>query len=229
MGDDMTAISISVIVSCFNLHKYLDECVESVKNQTMQPSELIIVHDGCTGPCPTYGVSTDIVRKKNFGVARTRHEGVLLSQSEQLLFLDADDCLDEYFIEAMIKMKASSKSDIIYPNVFLWSNWSKDHPMRNGWHESAPEITKEKMMEYNQIVVSSLIPRVLYDKVGGFGKEPILEDYAFFLKCLESGATFSKSPQSVLRYRQRLEGRNRRNDELKNEWYYRIKEQHEKP
>ena len=162
------------------------------------------------------------------GVARTRHEGVLISQSEHIIFLDADDCLDEYFIEAMIQTKAATKADIIYPNVLLWSNWSKEHPMKNACHEAPDEVTWEKMMEYNQVVVSSLIPRVLYNAVGGFGNEPILEDYAFFLRCMSGGYTFAKSKQSVLRYRQRENGRNRRSHELKNQWYYKIKSDYEK-
>lgn len=224
----MTAIGLSVIVSCYNLRRYLWDCVESIKNQTMQPSELIIVHDGCDKCDYSYPVATNVFRKKNFGVARTRGEGVLLSQYEQLLFVDADDCLDEYFIESMVRTKANTKADIIYPNVFLWSNWDSDHPMKNGWHESAESITHEKMMEYNQVVVSSLIPKVLYQRMGGFKNLPILEDYEFFLRCMDDGATFAKSPQSVLRYRQRENGRNRRSMELKNEWYYKIKEEYEK-
>lgn len=228
MGDCMMGVSVAVVVSCCNLHAYLDACVESVKNQTMQPTELIIVHDGCEKDPVLYPVAKNIVRRKNMGVARTRHEGVLISQSEQIIFLDADDCLDEYFIEAMIQTKAATKADIIYPNVLLWSNWSKEHPMKNAWHEAPDEVTWEKMMEYNQVVVSSLIPRVLYDKIGGFGNEPILEDYAFFLRCMSGGYTFAKSKQSVLRYRQRENGRNRRSHELKNQWYYKIKEEYEK-
>jgi glycosyltransferase involved in cell wall biosynthesis len=224
----MTALSVSVIVSCCNLHAYLDECVRSIVVQTMQPSELIIVHDGCADDPKLYKESTTIYRKRNCGVARTRHEGVLLSKSDYIIFLDADDCLDEYFIESMVKMKAKTDADIIYPNVLLWANWDKEHPIKNAWHESAEEVTHEKMMEYNQVVVTSLMKRALYFEIGGFGNEPILEDYAFFLRCLKEGKTFKKSPQSVLRYRQRQKSRNISNDELKNEWKFRIQEEYEK-
>ncbi|HYT01610.1 MAG TPA: glycosyltransferase [Candidatus Acidoferrum sp.] len=219
----MYKISISVIITCHNLHVYLKECVDSVTNQTMRATEIIILHDACEPP-PVFPETTTVVRSSHRGVAVTRNEGARLAESEYLLFLDADDTLAEHFIEAMVNIKAETKADIIYPNVILWSSWHGKVRMRNAWHESCEKITKENMLEYNQIVVSSLISRQLYLDVGGTPNIPILEDYSLWMKCLARGATFMKSGQSVLRYRQRTEGRLRHNDELKNEWYYKIRE-----
>lgn len=220
----MYQISISVIITCHNLHDYLSDCIESVQTQTMRATEVLVTHDACT-PAPVFQGTTTVVRDLHKGVAITRNEGARLATSDYLLFLDADDCLDEHFIEAIVKVKSETKADIIYPNVLLWSSWHKEIKLRNTWHESTEEVTKENMLEYNQIVVSSLVSRDLYFKVGGTPNLPILEDYKLWLSCLDQGATFAKSSASVLRYRQRMNGRLRSNDEQKNEWYYKIREE----
>lgn len=219
----MYQLSVSVVITCHNLHQYLQECVDSVLAQTMRATEIIIIHDACTPP-PVFIGTTTVVRDVNKGCSETRNEGARLSTGETLLFVDADDVLDEHFIEAMVKVKEKTKANIIYPNVLLWSYWHKNVKFRNSWHESPEKITLTNMLEYNQIVVTSLIDRDLYFKMGGMPNIPILEDYSLWLKCVKADAKFAKSPASVLKYRQRAEGRNRKDNELKNQWYYKIRE-----
>lgn len=223
----MYQLSITAIVTCHNLHDYLPACVESIKAQTMRVSEVIVMHDSCPNP-PVYPDTTTVLRQPHRGVAAMRNEGAALATSEHLLFVDADDVLNEYFIEGMIKVKADTKADIIYPNVLLWSSWHDSVKLKNAWHESTEKVTRENMLEYNQIVVSSLVPKSLYLKAGGTPNIPILEDYQLWMECLKQGATFAKSPQSVLKYRQRTEGRLRSNDEAKNEWYFRLRDKYSK-
>jgi glycosyltransferase involved in cell wall biosynthesis len=221
----MYTVSISIIVTCHNLHDYLGTCINGIQAQTMRPSEVIVVHDACEPP-PVFPGTTTVVRDTHLGVAATRNQGALLATSEHLLFIDADDVTEPYFTEAMVKTKAETKADIIYPNVLLWSSWHDKVKLKNAWHEAAETITMENMLEYNQLVVSSLVPKELYFRVGGTPNMPILEDYKVWMECLKQGASFAKSPQSVLRYRQRTDGRLRHNDEAKNEWYYRIREEY---
>lgn len=222
----MFSLSISIIVTCHNLHEYLPECMESIKAQTMRATEIIVVHDACEPP-PVFPETTTLVRGTHKGVAVSRNEGAALASSGALLFVDADDCLNEYFIEAMVKTKAESTADIIYPNVLLWSSWHKEVKLKNAWHEAPERITRDSMLDYNQLVISSLIPRKLYFQAGGMPDIPQLEDYKFWMTCLKNGATFTKAPQAVLKYRQRSNSRVRTNPELKNEWFYRIKEEYE--
>lgn len=222
----MFEISISVIITCRNLHAYLPECVESVKAQTMRATEIIVVHDACETP-PVFRETHTLVFGSHKGVAHARNQGALVAQSEQLLFVDGDDVLDEHFIEAMVKVKQSTEADIIYPNVLLWSSWHKEIKLRNAWHEATKKVTKENMLEYNQIVVSSLIAKDLYFRAGGTPSLPILEDYQLWMECVKLGVSFAKSPFSVLKYRQRTEGRLRQNAELKNQWYYKIRSAYE--
>lgn len=223
----MYKISITIIITCYNLHEYLPACIESINAQTMQPTEVIVLHDDCESPVGVRGM-INVISDRNKGVACMRNQGALLASSDHLLFVDADDCLDEHFIESMVKTKQETKADIIYPNVLLWSSWHKEVKLKNAWHESAEEITRKNMFDANQIVVSSLVPKKLYFQVDGTPNYPILEDYALWMECLRAKATFAKSAAAVLRYRQRQKSKLRSSDELKNEYYFRIKEQYKK-
>ena len=44
----MDKVKISIIVPVYNVEKYLEECVESILNQTFQNFELILIDDGST-------------------------------------------------------------------------------------------------------------------------------------------------------------------------------------
>lgn len=219
----MLKLSITVIVTCYNLHNYLDECIQSIYDQTMPPTEIIIVHDGCEKP-PVFAGTVTLVHDKNRGVSRSRNEAVNLAASDWILFVDGDDAIESYFIEGMINTYKKTDAHIIYPNVVMWRAWGQT-PGRNTYLEMKDVVTKETMKEANLLTVSSLIQRYDYIDCGGMRDYPILEDYDFWLRMLDYGCNTAKSPQSVLKYRHRQHSRNA-NAELKNEYYHIIKEEH---
>lgn len=224
----LNKISVSVIVTCCNLEKYLPECIESIYAQTKQPTEIIVVHDGCSDLSQCYQGCTNVLRTTHKGVTYSRLEGAKLATSDNLLFVDGDDVLSENFVQAVVNTKIETKANIIYPNVFLWSRWHKDVKLNNGWHESPQEITEDILLKSNPIVVTSLIERDMFYELDGFSNYPMLEDYDFWLKAFFSNYTFAKSVRAVLKYRQRQNSRNHQPDELKNQMYYEIKAKYEK-
>jgi len=206
--------TVSVIITCRNLEAYLDEAVDSVKGQTVQPYEVVLCHDSCEHP-KAYADITTIIRDKHLGVAKTRDEGVRLAKGEWLLFLDADDMLAENYIQECLKH--TDKADIIYPNVLLWCYWGKEAPKPNAWHQAPAMISEKLMLNHNEVVVSSLMRRRVYDDVGGFDPVlPLFEDWQFFLEAMVHGARFARA-NTYLKYRQRTNSRNRQSENIRQE------------
>lgn len=96
----MSYASISVIVPCYNQAQYLDECLQSVLDQTYQDWECIIVNDGSQDN--TEEVAKRWVKKdarfsylyqNNKGVSSARNTGMKYAKGEWLQLLDGDDLL----------------------------------------------------------------------------------------------------------------------------------------
>jgi glycosyltransferase involved in cell wall biosynthesis len=201
--------TVSVIITCKDLEAYLGEAIESVRGQTVQPLETIVIHDGCNKPTMYEGTHT-VFREENRGVAESRDEGVRIAKGDWLLFLDADDALAENYIEECLKH--TKRADIIYPNILLWSHWGKEEPKPNAYRKAPTRIDKKLMFHHNEVLISSLMKRDVYRKVGPFDAFlPIFEDWDYFLRALLSGFTFKRA-NTYLKYRQRTNSRNRQGE-----------------
>lgn len=89
---------ITVVIAAFNAESTLKDTLDSVKAQTFQELEIIVVNDGSTDQTTTilesYSKEYDslrIVSQKNMGVSRARMNGIYASRGEWVAFLDADD------------------------------------------------------------------------------------------------------------------------------------------
>jgi len=219
-----TKPTVSVIITCRNLEAYLDEAVDSVKGQTVQPYETILVYDACEHP-KAYADITTVIRDRHLGVAKTRDEGVRLAKGEWLLFLDADDMLAENYVQECLKH--TDKADIIYPDVLLWCYWGKEAPKPNAWHPAPARITEKLMLHHNEVVVSSLMRRRVYDNMGGFDPVlPVFEDWDFFLKAIIAGFTFRRA-NTYLKYRQRSNSRNRQGEAVQRQAIAQIRSRYQ--
>ena len=88
--------SVSVIITCYNLEKYIDECVNSVKGQDYEGHIQIIVVDDASCDGSRYILDEidgiDIVRHaSNCGVLNAMLTGLKASQHDVVFFLDGDD------------------------------------------------------------------------------------------------------------------------------------------
>jgi O-antigen biosynthesis protein len=97
--------SVSVIVPCFNAARFLGQTLHAVANQTMLPHEVIVVDNGSDDESPAiaarFGPLVRIVHEPRRGANHARIAGARLASGEALMFLDADDLIDPYTIEAL--------------------------------------------------------------------------------------------------------------------------------
>ena len=111
---------ISVIVPVYNVEKYLEECLESIKRQTYTDIEVILVNDGSIDRskeiCERYCEKDSrfkLVNQENKGLSGARNRGMLESKGEFISFVDSDDVLNEDMLEQLMKQMTSEDIDII--------------------------------------------------------------------------------------------------------------------
>lgn len=184
---------ISIIVPVYNVEKYLQECLTSIKNQTYKDIEIIMVNDGSTDEsekiCRSF-VKNDkrfiLINQENQGVCEARNRGVQKSKGEYISFIDSDDTVVDDFLESLLK--ALEENDTDMAQCDRWIDGIKEHPY---WdtrifqkHEIFPEYLKNSF--YNNICVK-LYKRKLVENVPFPLGRPIMEDASWtshvFEKC----------------------------------------------
>ena len=99
---------ISVIVPVYNVEEYLEECLDSIKNQTFKDFEVILVNDGSTDNsqaiCELYSEQDSrfhLINQENQGQSAARNHGVNASIGELITFVDSDDVLSIKYLEVL--------------------------------------------------------------------------------------------------------------------------------
>lgn len=105
-GEEMP--KLTVIVPLYNTERYIEECIKSIQNQSLNDIEIIIVDDGSedNGPQICYDLAKNdsrvhIIHQDNRGLAGARFTGLKDSTTEYVTFVDADDfILEQSYIYA---------------------------------------------------------------------------------------------------------------------------------
>ena len=100
---------ISVIVPVYNVETYLEECLDSIQNQTYTDFEVLLVNDGSTDGsqaiCERY-CQTDkrfrLINQSNQGQSVARNTGVTASRGEFIAFVDSDDMILANYLETLM-------------------------------------------------------------------------------------------------------------------------------
>jgi len=92
---------ISFIIPVYKVEKYIDQCIESILNQTFQDFEVILIDDGSPDNCPAIcdkfakqDNRVKVIHKKNAGVDEARNTGIEAATGEWAYFVDSDDWLE---------------------------------------------------------------------------------------------------------------------------------------
>src|SRR5262249_57904262 len=87
--------TISAIITTYNCADYIGDAIESVRQQTMRPAEIVVVDDGSTDNTRelvrALGADIRYFHHCNCGEARARNRGGTFARGETIAFLDADD------------------------------------------------------------------------------------------------------------------------------------------
>lgn len=134
---------ITVVIPTFNRAGMIEQAVESVLAQTLQPVEVIVVDDGSTDDTPQRLAAFDsrisYVREEHHGQAHARNTGMRLARGEYVAFLDSDDLYYPFKLELQARiLDAFPEVGMTYSEfgAFDEAGFAADWQLRT-YHESA--------------------------------------------------------------------------------------------
>lgn len=120
---------ITIIVPIYNVEQYLPRCIDSIKNQTLEDIEIILVDDGSTdnsGKIVDEYAKTDnriiAIHKENGGQASARNVGLEIARGDYVGFIDSDDWVEIDMYQQMYERIVSTESDYCVCGRVSYSN-----------------------------------------------------------------------------------------------------------
>lgn len=121
----MNTIAVSVIIPIYNAQEYLRECLSSMREQTLQNIEIIMVNDGSTDKseeiCKEFANKDArfiLLTQENGGSAAARKNGMEHAKGEYIGFIDADDWAENNMFEKMYAVAKQHDVDIVFCNCY---------------------------------------------------------------------------------------------------------------
>ncbi|TXK46966.1 glycosyltransferase family 2 protein [Pontibacter qinzhouensis] len=194
---------VSVIVPNFNNATYLEECIDSIYNQTYSKIEVILIDDGSTDN--SYEIikkleekhrSLKTFFKENGGPSSARNLGLRKAVGEVLAFIDADDIWLKNKLENQISVLLSKKSDIALSDYNLLIE-GKTTPSHEQARTDFDNISPLEFFYDNPLKGSAsnvIITRRVYEAVGDWDTYlRSSEDPDYWLRCILNGFQVSYS------------------------------------
>ena len=209
---------ISVIVPVYNMERLVGRCLRSIVGQSFKDIELLVIDDGSTdGSREVIGrfVASDprvrCYSISNSGVSTARNFGLDKAEGEYIVFIDADDEIEEDYLNNIVDNAKASMADVLIWGIKYCHKDScveERKPKLHGRYDrksfllAFPEDHYGKHKGLYGFVSNKLIKRSLVEEYGlRFDESMILmEDYVFFLDCYSRATSFFCFPETGYRY-----------------------------
>jgi glycosyltransferase involved in cell wall biosynthesis len=231
-------MNFSVLLSLYHKENssYLKDALNSVFNQTIFPTEVVLVKDGNLTPelddviglyKAKYPILKIIVLPENIGLGPALNEGLKHCSYELVARMDTDDICKPDRFEKQIKIfEQNPQLDIISS----WIDEFYDSPYNVVSIKKLPE-THDQLKKYAKSRSPINHPAVMYKKSkviesGGYELIGFLDDYILWMKMLKNGSVFYNIQESLLFFRSNKNMYKRRGnikyaiDECRLEWIF---------
>lgn len=199
--------AVAIITPYFNTGPLFAETVASLRAQTLQQWEWVIVNDGSDDPAALAELlplrnSGDprirVVDQPNRGLPAARNAGVAASRASLLFFLDSDDRIAPTALE---KLAWLLHSDARPAFATAWAIIFGAEQLR--WPHGFE--TRDHFLFENMATPMTMIRRTVFEQVGGFDEARThgLEDYELWLRCAAHGHWGRDIPEFLVEQRRK--------------------------
>lgn len=135
-AEEVTKPKVSIIVPVYNTEKYLNECIDNLKEQTLKDIEMIFIDDGSIDNSLNIlnnwaenDCRIKVIHQENKGAAIARQAGIDVAQGEYIKFVDSDDILEKNACELCYNEAKKYDADIVVHNIYIFTQdcrWEND-------------------------------------------------------------------------------------------------------
>lgn len=125
-------LKVSLIIPVYMVEDYLEECLDSVLNQTLENIEVLCINDA--SPDSSKQILDKYAEKdsrvhiinheENQGLSAARNTGLRIARGEYIYFLDSDDRLERKALEILSKSADEYKSEILAFDAIVFKDKS---------------------------------------------------------------------------------------------------------
>ncbi len=212
---------VSIIVPFHNVEKYIEQCLESLVNQTLTDIEIICIDDASTD------ASRDIVKgfmrkderitllntEKPSGQSTARNMGLEVAKGDYIGFVDSDDWVEPDMFEKMYNKAVEGDTDITMCQANLYDDkeqktYTNDYYSLKSLEKTAdttfgPEDTKDEILDINVVLWNKIYKHTFLKEIEAkFQDGYIYEDLPFFYETYLKAKKVNILWESLYYYRQ---------------------------
>ena len=123
---------VSVLVPIFNVEKYLEQCLDSIVNQTLEDIEIICINDGSTDGSlkiiKRYAKKDPrivIIDKKNSGYGDSMNKGLEKATGDYIGIVESDDWIELDAFEKLYELGIENDAEVVKSN--FWNYFTTDN------------------------------------------------------------------------------------------------------
>ena len=117
----MPPATLSIIVPCYNVSDYIDECVASITSQTYSHIEIILIDDGSTDDtgeqCDSWAQHDNritVIHQQNQGISASRNIGLNIASGDYILYVDSDDRIVPNLATQCMNLLQRESADMVF-------------------------------------------------------------------------------------------------------------------
>jgi len=196
---------VSIIIPFYNHNHFIKQTLDSIVADTYENKEIIIINDGSPNPDDSNivnwisehkDVSINYIKRENRGVSKTLNELIRLSTGKYIVVCASDDYLINNTIANRVKVleDTTDKLLLISDNIVVDDNGNKIYnsnifEYRKGKLDGYLDNDKLKKTIITKWALAGacyIADRKIFDNVGFYNEEIIIEDWDFFLRVVAS-------------------------------------------
>lgn len=212
-GSSRKTPAVTVVIPAYNSARYIGEALDSLKAQTFDDYEVIVVNDGSDDReeleriLKSHSLLITYLSQENKGVSAARNAAIRVGRGEFYAQLDADDQWTPDYLEVQLGiLKENPDVVVVYPNATIIGDGVTAGLEFMKISPSEGEVTFESLVQQKCVVMTCVTARMSAIRGAGMFDESIrsCEDFDLWLRIVNNGGRIVYHRRPLVLYRRHV-------------------------